>query len=257
MYFKGAGQALVAPRDANGNATVFRYLGRTRNGAKFGLKTDTGILYEAETGQNLPALRYEKSKDASLSFEMEDFQKANVAMALRSVAADISAGTVTAEVLANPIAVGDIVRTVKPKISSVVVKDSTGTPKILTAGTNYQVYSDAHGSIKFLDVTTGGPYVQPFKADYSNALATNVPMFTTPQQEYWVRFELLNTSPDAGVALGAKVLIEFYRVTLDALAEWLLKGTDPAVMSVTGAALYDDSKAADAVLGQFGRVVLV
>ena len=53
-----------------------------------------------------------------------------------------------------------------PKVSSLVVVDSAGTPATLTAGTHYTADLD-FGALQFLD-TTG--FTAPFKAAYSYCL---------------------------------------------------------------------------------------
>ena len=75
--------------------------------------------------------------------------------------------------------------------SSVVIKDSTpGTPKTLAPGVNYQLRDGGiFGSLDVLDVTTGGPFVAPFKADYAYGAHTRATLLTTDQQEYALRFE--------------------------------------------------------------------
>jgi hypothetical protein len=49
-------------------------------------------------------------------------------------------------------------------LSTLLVKDSTGTPKTLTVGTNFSVFRKT-GRIVFKDLTTGGAYTAPIKAN--------------------------------------------------------------------------------------------
>ena len=88
---------------------------------------------------------------------------------------------------------GDILVFAKRNLSAVVIKDSTGTPKTLVANTNYKLNAKA-GHIELLDITTGGPYVQPFKIDYTPGASTEVGLFTAGSMEYFFRFEGLNTA---------------------------------------------------------------
>jgi hypothetical protein len=129
----------------------------------------------------------------------------------------------------------------------VVVKDSAGTPATLVAGTDYEVASSNHGTLKILNI---GTYVQPFKADYSYAVQVNVGLFQAAAPDRWLRFEGLNTAD----ALKP-VLIELYKVSLNPLSEMGLISDELAKFPLSGQVLYDDSKVGDVILGQFGRVV--
>ena len=251
-YYRGQGKVLVAKRNSTTGAPLgFRYLGGTSE-VNAGLQAQTATRKESETGNRLTSLRYSTENTASLSFKIENAIAENWGLAFRGEKQSIAAGTVTGEVFPNPVAVGEIVRLAKPDVSSVVVTDSTGSPKTLVAGTNYRIFNAKTGSVEIIDLTTGGPYVQPIKAAYSNALATGVPFFTIPETEWWFRFEGLND-----VDSGRAVLVEFYKCYFDPATSYPLKGDEPATFDINGAPVYDDTKAADPVLGQFGRVVLM
>lgn len=248
--YSGQGKVFIAPRLSNGNAGIFRYLGKTDDGLKMSLDVSYLESTESESGQRLKDLRIPKEKNATFDVGLKDFTKENIALALWGAAATISAGTVTAEALPTGIAVGDFATLAKQNVSSVVVKDSAGTPATLTANTNYRVSNASLGTVEFLDITTGRPFTQPFKADYSNGIVYNVPMFGVVPGEWYLRFEGLNTANS-----GAPVLVEFYRVSLAPLKEFALKSGDLTVMNLSGAALYDETKTSDPVHGVFGRVV--
>lgn len=252
MYFRGQGKVLIGKRNSTtGVAQALRYVGKTSE-VNVGLQVQTQTRKESETGQRLPALRYSTDNSASLEFKIEDATKENWGFAFRGTPAQIAAGTVTGEVQPTGIVVGDLLRTAKPDISSLVVTDSTGSPKTLTAATNYSIFNARTGSVQILDLTTGGPFVQPFKFAYSNALADNVPFFNTADTEWWFRFEGLND-----VDSGRPVLVELYKCYFDPAQSFPLKGDAPATFDIKGSPVYDDTKVADAVLGQFGRVVLL
>lgn len=57
--------------------------------------------------------------------------------------------------------------------SGLVITDSTGTPKTLTAGTNYTVTNWRRGEIVFTDLTTGGAFAGPLKAAFSYGTVTD------------------------------------------------------------------------------------
>src|SRR5690606_17947621 len=92
--------------------------------------------------------------------------------------------------------------------SSIVITDSTGSPKTLTAGTNYRV-SPSGSTIYFDDVTTGGTFAEPFKAAGTEAAGTGVGLLKTRTVEKALRFEGIN------VANGDEAcVVDLYRVQL-------------------------------------------
>jgi len=246
MYFSGQGKVFIASRAANGLPAAMRWVGNVPD-LKITLETEKLEHKESSSGQRLTDLSLITGKKASVEFTLEEFSSDNLALALYGAKSSITGSTVTGEVLANPLAAGDYARLVNGKVSSVVIKDSAGTPATLVAGTDYEVASSDHGTLKILNI---GSYVQPFKADYSYGEQVNVGLFQAAAPDRWLRFEGLNTAD----ALKP-VLIELYKVSLDPLAELALISDDLAKLTLSGAALYDASKVGDAILGQFGRVV--
>jgi hypothetical protein len=92
--------------------------------------------------------------------------------------------------------VGNVFKLPYKNITVTAVKDSTGTPKTLPPA-SYKV--DAFdGSITLLDVTTGGAYVQPFKADYTRGAVAVLSGLASPEKEVWVGMSGINT--DTGKA---------------------------------------------------------
>lgn len=249
MYFIGQGRVYVADRDTSGNSKSFRDCGDVSS-LKFSLSTDVVEHNEHTSGQKLTDLRIERKKSASMQAIIDEFSKENIALSCRSTAGTIAAGTVTAEVFTpTGVVAGEIYRTVKPVVSSVVVKDSAGSPATLTLGTHYTIEDAKAGLIKFVNVAA---FVQPFKVDYSNGLVDNVPLFTTGLNEKWLRFVGLN-----GANSDKKVMVDLYRVAFDPMKDFDLIGDDITKFSLDGSVLYDSTKVADAVLGTFGRVVIL
>jgi hypothetical protein len=246
MYFSGQGKLFIASRDSNGNAGAFRYVGNVSD-FKPQLATTTIEHKESTSGQRLTDLRLTTEKKANVDAVLDDFDKNNLGLALYSTPSTVSGSSVTAEVLPSALAVGDYARLKYPEVSAVVVKDSAGTPATLVLGTDYEISSANHGTIKILSL---GAYTQPFKVDYTYAAHDNVVMFNAAPAERWLRFEGINTAD------GDKpVLVELYRVLLDPLKELALISDDIGALNLSGSVLYDDKKVSDSYLGQFGRFV--
>lgn len=247
-YFSGQGRVYIGERDALGNPKGLRFVGNVPE-LKISLDVETVEHKESQSGQRLTDLSYVKSKKGEFSCTLEEFLMDNLSLSLFGKVVKQTTGTATDEVL--PTAdVGHLIALARQNVSSVVVKDSTGSPKTLPS-TQYLV-NDKYGSIIINDKTTGGPYVEPFKASYTYGASKSVPMFTSPLPERWVRFEGLNT-----VDGNAPVLIELYRVAISPTKELSVITDELAKFELSGQALADTLKSESSDLGQFGRIVML
>lgn len=215
-----------------------------------GFKTEIGRHKEHRSGKRLDDFSWVKGSEGTLDMNVDDLNKKNLAWLFQGTSTDVATGSVTGEVIASALpAVGDILRLSRPKVSALVIKDSTGSPKTLTAGTNFTADND-FGDITIKDITTGGGFVAPIKADFSYGAHSNVVLMNQIGNEYWVRFKGLNAD-------NQKVLVEYYRWKPDPADKLALITEDVTPPKVSGSLLADTTKAADAYLGQFGRVVLL
>lgn len=244
-FFSGQGKCYLATVTA-GVPGVFRYVGNCPV-LNVAIETDVIDHKESTSGQRLTDLRIIRGKTAKFSFTIEEFEKKNLALALYGADSIITGSTVTNEAFPT-VAVGDFVKTAKQDLSAIVVKDSAGTPATLTLNTHYEITSAKHGTIKSLNLAS---FTQPFKIDYTYATATNVNILTQGFTDRWVKFDGLNT-----VDTNKATLIELYKVNFDPVAQLDLINDDIMKFELSGGALYDSTKEADAVLGQFGRMVL-
>lgn len=247
--FSGQGKVFVAPVAA-GVAGAFQYLGDCSR-VEVQLETEVEEYLEHTSGDRLTRERLQRAKRARITIAAEEWSADNIALMLYGAKATIAASTVTNEAGPNPLAVGDYWRTAKHRISSVVVKDSAGSPATLVLNTHYTIESADHGMIKMGPGSLAG-YTQPFKADYSYAAVVNVPMFSVAAPERWFRFHGLNTAD------GKKpVLIEMYRAVLDPIASLPMINDTILSAELSGSALYDETKTGNSELGNFGRIALL
>jgi len=241
------GNVYVANRDSSGNPGAFRSLGNVPE-IELSLSTNTVEHFESQSGQRLQDGRLQIGKTASLRMVLDEWDAENLAFALYGSAGVIAGGSVTAEALPTGLQDGDFVRLQQQDVSSVVVKDSAGTPATLTPGTDYEITSAKHGTLKLLNT---GAYTQPFVVDYTYAGGTNIAMFDAAPPEIWLRVDGVNTA-DANRA----ILAEVYRVLLDPVSSLnLIHNEGYGPMELNGSVLYDTTKTQDPTLGQFGRVV--
>lgn len=252
-YASFQGRVFLGKRDAAGLPIEVRSPGNVAE-LKLALKTDVLEHYESQSGQRTLDHRMVKQKSATVNLTLEEFTKENLALALYGNHVTAVPGTVTDEPVggATP-AVGDRYFFAHPKVSSLVVKDSSATPATLVAGVDYTVDPD-FGALQFLRLNDGGspavPYVAPLKASYAFGVATEIGIFTQPLPERYLRLEGLNTAQG-----NAKVLVELYRVAFDPLKEISFISDEYNKFEMEGSLLADATKPFDAVLGQFGRIV--
>jgi hypothetical protein len=254
MYFRGQGKLYIGTRDTLGNPQALRWVGNCPE-LKLGLQVDNIEHKESYSGQALTDLKIPKGKSTSLNFTLEDFNKDNLAMALYGVALSVAAGTaITGEVLGGTpaittLAVGQVFTSAKRNVGgTVVLKDSTGSPKTLTLNTNYTL-EPISGTITLIDITTGGPFVGPLKLDYTPGISTEIGMFNTPMSDLFLRFVGMNSADS-----GKVVSCDLYKVNINPTKELSLITDDMAQLQIEGSALLDPTKPSSATLGQFGAI---
>ena len=245
-YFSGQGKVLVG-KATDGKVGALRYVGNCP-ALQVELSTETTEHNESHSGQRLTDMRLVTSKMANITVTLEDFTKENLALGLYGTAAQTAGASVTDEALPAGLKLGDLVRLAHPGVSAVSVKNKANA--VLVAGTDYEVHSANHGSLKILKNIAAT--AEPLKASYTHRGYANVTMFDAASTDNWVRFEGLNTADS-----NEPVLIELYRVNFDPLASLGAISDELLQMELKGSALYDSSKVGDTQLGQFGRVVLL
>ena len=188
-YFSGQGRVYVGARDASGNPQAMRWLGNVPE-LKVSLNVETLEHKESYSGQRLTDLQLIKGKDGEFSATIEDFSIENLELTLYGQTSSVTAGTVTAEALPTGAVAGGLYLLANQFVSSVVVRDSAGSPATLTANTHYKVHAE-QGAIELLNITG---FTQPFRVDYAYGAARRLAMFKSGQPEVWLRFDGLNTA---------------------------------------------------------------
>ena len=247
-YASFQGRVYLGKRDVNGQPIEVRSPGNVAD-LKLSLKTEVLEHFESQSSQRTLDHRMIKTKSAMITLAIEEFTKENLALALYGNHVVGTPGTVTGEPVggAAPIA-GDRYFLAHPKVSSLVVTDSAGTPATLALGTNYTADPD-FGALQFLDTTGLTP---PFKASYAFGDVSEIGIFTQPLPERFLRLEGFNTAQG-----NARVLVELYRVAFDPLKELALISNEYNKFELEGSLLADSTKPYDAVLGSFGRIVQI
>lgn len=249
QYIVGRGSAFAA-KLTNGVPGLFMPLSNLKS-FSFGLAVELGEHYESESSQTLLDASWTKKKSGKIDAEMENVNTDNAKLLFSAKVNDVSASTATAEVVSTVVpTVGSLLTFKRGIVSSVVIKDSTaGTPKTLLAGTNYTLRDGGlFGSADVLDVTTGGPFVAPIKADYSYGAQSRATLLTADSEEYVLRFEGISK------ATNQRALYEFWRAKFSPADKLDLIGDEVAAPKVTISLLADTAKMNDAEFGPFGRM---
>jgi len=244
-YFSGQGRVYIGARDSNGNPQSMRWLGNVPE-LKVSLNVETIEHKESYSGQRLTDMQLIKGKDGEFSCGVEDFSIENLELTLYGQTSAVTAGTVTNEALPTGAVAGGVYLLANQFVSSVVVKDSAGTPATLVAGTDYKVHAE-QGAIEILNI---GTFTQPFKVDYSYGAAKRMAMFKSAQPEVWLRFDGLNTADS-----NKRVIVDLYRVVLNPSKDFSLIGEELQKFDLSGRVLADTTKSDTGPLGLFGRVI--
>ena len=244
--FSFQGKVLLGARLTGGLPGALRWVGDAPK-CEVSLSTDSETRKESYSGNRLTSAYLQKGTDVKIAMTLNWLSAENMVLGLYGTQIAVNSGSVTAEVLPSGLAVGDIVALEHGGVSSVVVKDSTGSPATLAAGTDYVVDSANGGTIKFLNVST---FTQPFKVDYSYTASADVTMFTDAPPERYLMLDGVNTLDNSPVRL------RLYRVRFDPLSTLPLINDSFGTIELSGSVMYDSEAAADSDLGGFGKIEL-
>ena len=108
-YFSGQGRVYIGARDDLGNPAGLTFVGNVPE-LKVSLSVDTIEHQEAQSGQRLTDLQLIKTKKGEFACTLEELIATNLALALYGTTTTIAPGTVTGELLPNPVTAGSLSR---------------------------------------------------------------------------------------------------------------------------------------------------
>jgi hypothetical protein len=244
--FSGQGIVSIAERLPSGLPGIFAEIGNADT-FEIGLSEEAVERTESMTGQRLPHRKMTKSRGGTLKIKGDEFNAKNFARAIIGKIIDVAAGTaVTGHALPAGMVVGDIYALPGKNItaSTVTLKDSTGTPKTLTLDTHFS-FDPLPAEIKLLDITAGGPYVQPFKADFTPGAHRAIGAFQDVSKEFFVRLKGINTDT------GERGISDCYRVKINPTKALALINADFLDFELDCTILADLTKTTTTPGGQF------
>lgn len=243
--FSFQGKVYLGTRLTGGKPGPLRWVGDAPK-CDVSLNTDSETRKESWSGNRLTSAYLQKGTDVTVALTLNWANAENLVLGLYGTQITVASGSVTGEVLPT-VAVGDVVALEHGGISTVVVKDSAGSPVTLVADTDYEIDSANGGTIKFLNL---GAYTQPFKVDYAHTASADVTMFTAAPPERYLLLDGVNTLDNSPVRL------RLYRTRFNPLSTLPLINDSFGTIELSGAVLYDDEAAADSDLGGFGKMEL-
>lgn len=244
--FSFQGKVYLASRLSSGKPGSGRWVDDSSQ-LQIQLSTDNEERQESYSGNRLTSVRLPKAKKATFTLVLNAMSAQNLALALQGTATDVASGTVTGELLPTGLVADDIVCLDYPRISSLVLTDSNGTPATLVEDTNYSIESAIAGMVKIIDPAS---LTQPFKAAYSYAAHINLAAFQIASIEKYLILDGINTVDNERIRLRA------YRCVFDPVDNLGLITDSLGNLTLKGSILYDTVNAADANLGGFVSVQL-
>ena len=226
-YLHLQGKVYYALRDAvTGQPGAREYLGNARSCS---VETETNIIEHLESTSGLRIMdnRYQFGLKLNCTLEFDEYNKQNLALALKGTFLDIAAGSVsTGENLPAGITAGTYYRTRFGNISNLSI---TG----LTAGTHYVLEDAKAGRIRFLQNVTTTPAVT-----YDYAAQTRVPALNDDAPpELWLEIDGINVA-----AQSKRVNVTIYRFAFNATESLMLLNDDPTMFTLKGAVLRDTNQ---------------
>ena len=240
MYLEGRGKVYVATA-TNGIPGAFRYVADIED-LQLKPAVTTEDREENYSGLDLLALRITKAKRLDFQLTLREWDVENLALAFYGASASIASGSVTGEALPANLVAGDFVRLKYPQVSAVSLTGGAA----LVLGTDYEIESAAHGTIKMLTPQANAT------ADYTYQGGSNLTIFTGATPERWIRFEGLNLADSDN-----PVLVELFRGQIEPVNQADLVSGNMANLQLSGTALYDKVNVNDSQLGPFGRIIHV
>lgn len=254
-YFSGTAEIFLAKRLATGLPGPFRWVGDAL--MEFGFTPNETKFKENWTGQRGDGLVLPGDTEANLTITFLQFNNQNFSIVSRGEEVAQVVTPVTGRSIATALPeVGQRLSLQAYNVSEVIVKDSTvSTPKTLTLGTNYKLHAKS-GDIEILDITTGGPFLAPLKADLTPGAVDFVRMMSGSAQEFWVKAVGKNTVPGATFK---NFVAELYRWSPPPSETMSLiqDGQSRLESPVAGSVLADTTKAADDQWGYYGRLAML
>jgi hypothetical protein len=238
---------------------VLNFFRRNAAGAIVGGGFDMGESSKLSIAMQAPKLELKtsRSRDRGVAFTMAQEKTSNVVIELRTLN-DFILGLLTSgswtETAASAavsgwdapddLVVGQVIKLPHQNVSLVTVTDSTpGTPKQLPAG-QYEL-DPVGGTIKLLDITTGGGFVQPFQVSYTPGAVKVLGAFKASDEDFFLHFNGTNAYD------GDRVICEVFKFRFAPEGEFELIATEYGTYTLNGSVQKDETRPSNSAGGQY------
>lgn len=244
--FSFQGKVFLAQRQSNGKPGPLRWVGNAPQ-LQLQLEVQNSDKTESFSGNRMLYGRLVQSKTANVNLTLDEATPENIAEGLYSIPATLPAGAVNNELLPPGLLAGDLIALDRGWVSDVALTDSAN-PPVTIPPANWWTESPSAGLIGMRKVDG---LVQPFKATYKHGETVNIALFNTPPPERMLFLDGINT------VNGRRAKVTLYRVAFNPIEQLDLISEEWGSLQLSGAALFDETRALDPNLGGFGRIEMV
>ncbi|WP_394538754.1 hypothetical protein PRJ39_24885 [Lysobacter enzymogenes] len=244
--FSFQGKVYLAQRQSTGKPGPLRWVGNAPQ-LELALEVQNSDKFESFSGNRLLYGRLVQSKTANVNLTLDEATPENLAEGLYALPATVPAGAVSNELLPAGLKAGDLVALDRGHVSELSLTDSAN-PPVTIPPANWWTESSAAGVVGLRKVDG---FTQPYKATYQYGATVNIALFTTPPPERMLFLDGINT------VTGQRAKVTLYRLTFNPIEQLALISEEWGSLQLSGAALFDESRALDPELGGFGRIELV
>lgn len=241
--FSFQGKVYLAQRQSNGQPGPLRWVGNAPQ-LQLALEVQNSDKTESFSGNRLLYGRLVQSKTANVNLTLDEATPENLAEGMYSVPATLPAGAVADEPLPPGLKANDLVALDRGWISELSLTDSANPPATVPAE-NWWTESASAGLVGVRNVEG---FTQPLRASYQHGETVNIALFSTPPPERMLFLDGVNT------VNGRRVKVTLCRVTFNPIEQLDLISEEWGSLQLSGAALFDESRALDPDLGGFGRI---
>jgi hypothetical protein len=244
--FSFQGKVFLAQRQSNGKPGPLRWVGNAPQ-LQLQLEVQNSDKTESFSGNRLLYGRLAQSKTANVNLTLDEATPENIAEGLYSIPATLPAGAVNSELLPPGLTAGDLIALDRGWVSDLALTDSA-TPPAPVPAANWWIESPSAGLVGLRKVEG---LTQPLKATYKHGETVNIALFNTPAPERMLFLDGINT------VNGRRAKVTLYRVAFNPIEQLDLISEEWGSLQLSGAALFDETRALDPNLGGFGRIEMV
>jgi Tfp pilus assembly protein PilV len=230
-YFSGQGKVFIGPRDAAGEPAGLVYMGDV-SAVELSPNVEKETVIENVTGLSGVGAEWFTRVEYSLSMQMRSIKAEHLAQALHASNTAKASGSATDEV--HTAYSGKFIQLANTKVSSIVVKDTSGTPTYVE-GTDYI----AHNDIGMVEIISGGGItdLDVLKISYSFA-AQHIFSVKPANTDFALTFNGINRADNDKQVRCRLYKMKLSPATLDMIAQGATE------MPITGTVLLDSLRAA-------------